>query len=289
MSDWWSENDLKSRFMVSSDDYQASKVVLFGAPMDYTVSFRPGSRFGPKAVREVSEALEEYSFYQGKDLRETTFFDAGDLYLPFGNVPKSLRQIGAAVAQIRRDGKKPFLIGGEHLVSWPAIEFMADQYQELRVIHLDAHTDLRASYYGEIYSHASVIRLVTEKLGPGRVYQFGIRSGDKPDFEYARTNTRLFPEELLAPFYSCIRDLQGHPLYVTIDIDILDPAFAPGTGTPESGGIAPRELFNFIKELTALNVIGADLVEIAPAYDPTGATQLLGAKLVREIILSLDK
>jgi agmatinase len=286
---WWSENDLKSRFMAAVPDYQPAKVVLFGAPMDYTVSFRPGSRFGPKAVREVSEAVEEYSFYQDKDLREVDFFDAGDLYLPFGNVPKSLELIRSAVAGIYRDGKTPLMIGGEHLVSWPAIEYLADQYPDLRVIHLDAHTDLRAAYLGEAYSHASVIRLVADKLGPGRVYQFGIRSGDKPDFEYAKTNTRLYPEELLAPFSSCIQELQAIPLYVTIDIDVLDPAFAPGTGTPESGGIFPKELFSFITQLANLNVIGADLVEIAPAYDPTGATQVLGAKLVRELVLSLSK
>lgn len=286
---WWWDNDLKSRFMAASDDYSLSKVVLLGAPMDYTVSFRPGSRFGPKAIREVSEALEEYSYYQDKDLRQMAFFDAGDLYLPFGNVPKSLQQIGETVARIHQDGKIPFLLGGEHLVSWPVIEYLADQYQDLRVIHLDAHTDLRASYFGEVYSHASVIRLVAEKLGTGRVYQFGIRSGDKPDFEYAQTHTRLYPEELIAPFNSCICELKGCPLYVTIDIDVIDPAFAPGTGTPESGGIAPREIFGFIKQLTSLNVIGVDLVEIAPAYDPTGATQLLGAKLVREILLSLLK
>jgi agmatinase len=286
---WWQENDLKSRFMAASSIYDSTQVVLFGAPMDYTVSFRPGSRFGPKAVREVSEAVEEYSFYQDKDLRDMEFFDAGDLYLPIGNVPKSLEMIGAAITGIFHDGKLPLMLGGEHLVSWPAIDFLAKQYPDLRVVHLDAHTDLRSAYLGEAYSHASVMRLVADKLGPGRVYQFGIRSGDRSDFDYAKTNTRLYPEELLAPLSSCLQELRDYPLYVTIDIDVLDPAFAPGTGTPESGGIFPKELFGFIKQMASLKVIGTDLVEIAPAYDLTGATQVLGAKLVRELILSLSK
>ncbi len=286
---WWEENDLKSRFMAASLDYEETKLVLYGAPMDYTVSFRPGSRFGPKSIREVSEAVEEYSFYQDKDLRNIHFFDAGDLYLPFGNVSKSLDLIKEATFNIHRDGKIPLMLGGEHLVSWPAINYLADQYPDLLVIHLDAHTDLREAYFGEAFSHASVIRLAADKLGPGRVYQFGIRSGDKPDFEYARTHTRLYPEELLTPFNSCIADFKGKPVYVTIDIDVLDPAFAPGTGTPESGGIFPKELFGFIKQLAGLKVVGADLVEIAPAYDQTGATPVLGAKIVRELILSMIK
>jgi agmatinase len=285
---WWTGNDLRSKFMAASDDYRAAKVVLLGAPMDYTASFRPGSRFGPKAVREVSEALEEYSYYQEKDLREIPFFDAGDLYLPFGNVPKSLEMIGGSVASIYGDGKIPFLLGGEHLISWPAIEFLADKYPKLRVVHLDAHTDLRASYLGEELSHSSVMRLVAEKLGRGRVYQFGIRSGDRADFEYAKEKTKLFPEELLIPFGAC-KNLITHPIYLTIDIDVLDPAYAPGTGTPESGGIRPRELFSFIKEMAKLEIVGVDLVEIAPTYDPSGATSLLGAKLVREIVMSLIK
>ena len=284
---WWSYNDLRSKFMAATDNYQQAKMVLFGAPMDDTASYRPGSRFGPKAVREVSEALEEYSYYQNKDLRQCPFFDAGDLYLPHGNVVKSLTMIREAVARIVWEGKTPFMLGGEHLVSWPAISVLAEQYPELRVVHLDAHADLRASYQGEQYSHASVMRLVADGLGPGRVYQFGIRSGDRPEFEYAKVNTKLFPEEVLAPFKSCINELSRYPVYVTIDIDVLDPAFAAGTGTPEAGGIRPRELFNFIWLLTHLKVVGIDLVEIAPYYDASGATSLLGAKLIREILLSL--
>ncbi len=287
-SPWWVYNDLRSKFMAATNDYQAAKTVLLGAPMDYTCSFRPGSRFGPKAVREVSEALEEYSYYQNKDLRQLPFFDAGDLYLPHGNVVKSLTMIREAIARIAWDGKLPFMLGGEHLVSWPAISVFAEKYPDLRVIHLDAHADLRESYQGEQYSHASVMRLVADGLGAGRVFQFGIRSGDRPEFEYAKLNTKLFPEEVLAPFKSCINELSRYPVYVTIDIDVLDPAFAAGTGTPEAGGIRPRELFNFIWLLTHLKVVGIDLVEIAPSYDPTGATSLLGAKLIREILLSLS-
>ncbi len=284
---WWMHNNLQNRFGEGTTEYQGAKLVLLGAPLDDTAVFRPGARFGPQGVRQVADGLEEYSFYQDRELSQTPFFDAGDLCLPCGNVYKSLEIIKQAVLKIDLYSQIPFLLGGEHLISWAALHFMISKYSDLRIVHLGAHAALKEEYRGEKYSSTSVMRLAAQSLGPGRIYQFGIRSGERREFEYAREFTRLFPEEVLLPFRNCLAELQPYPIYITIDIAVLDPAFAPGTGRPEAGGIRPRELFQFIRELAPLKVVGADLVEIAPNYDATGATQLLGIKIVREMLLSL--
>lgn len=274
-------------FIASSENYEESKAVIYGMPMDYTVSFRPGSRFGPARIREVSIGLEEYSPYLDKSLEDITYFDAGDLLLAFGNAARSLDLIGDYVRGLLADGKFPIGLGGEHLVSWPVIREVYKQYPDLALIHIDAHADLREQYEGEPLSHSTPIRKAAELIGGKNVYQFGIRSGTREEFAYARENLNFYPFEVLEPLKQVLPELEGRPVYVTIDIDVLDPSAAPGTGTAEAGGITSKELLGAIHAIAAseLNVVGADVVEVAPIYDPTEQTQIAAAKLIREILL----
>lgn len=278
-------------FILSSDDYAASRAVIYGMPMDYTVSFRPGSRFGPARIREVSIGLEEYSPYLDKSLEEITYFDAGDLLLPFGNAGRSLEIIGEYVRGLLADGKFPFGLGGEHLVSWPVIQEVYAKYPDLALIHIDAHADLREQYEGEPLSHSTPIRKAAALMGGKNIYQFGIRSGSREEFQFGREHINFHPFEVLEPLKKVLPELAGRPVYLTIDIDVLDPMCAPGTGTAEAGGITSKELLAAIHAMAAseLNFVGADIVEVAPAYDPTEQTQIVASKLIREILLGLVK
>jgi agmatinase len=269
--------------------YEEADAVILGIPMDYTVSFRPGTRMGPQSIRNVSSGIEEYSVYLDRDLSDYAYCDLGDLALPFGNVEKSLKVIETAARQVVKDGKFPIFLGGEHLVTFPLIKPFVDKYPELRVVHFDAHADLRTDYSGEYNSHATVIRKVSEMLGPKRVYQFGIRSGIKEEFVFAKEHNHLVVEEVLEPLKAVIPHLKGKPVYVTLDIDVVDPAFAPGTGTQEAGGCTSREIIKAIHALGELNVVGFDLVEVSPVMDASERTALLAAKIVREAILSFVK
>jgi agmatinase len=274
-------------FMGSIDQYDEAKVVILGVPLEATLSFRPGTRFGPQQIRNVSVGLEEFSVYRNRDLTEVAFFDAGDVAFPYGNVEESLRLIEQAATQIIRDQKKPIFIGGEHLVSYPLIKAAAAQYPELVVLHFDAHADLRPDYLGQELSHATVMRqVVTKCLKPNNLYQFGIRSGTREEFKFAQEHTNLSVEAILDPLTSVLPRIKECPLYLSIDIDVADPAFAPGTGTPEPGGCTSRELISVIHALQGLNLIGMDIVEVSPMNDVNDQTSLLAAKLIREAILT---
>jgi agmatinase len=279
-------------FIKSHPNYEESKAVLYGMPMDWTVSFRPGSRFGPARIREVSVGLEEYSPYLDRELEEVKFFDAGDIPLPFGNAQKSLDEIEKFVKKVLADGKIPVGMGGEHLVSWPVMKAVYEKYNDLAIIHFDAHTDLRSDYEGEPLSHATPIRKIAEHIGPHNVYSFGIRSGLKEEFEWARENgMHIAKFEVLEPLKKVLPTLAGRNVYVTTDIDVLDPAFAPGTGTVDCGGITSKELLASIHEIarSEVNVVGFDLVEVAPIYDQSEMTANTASKLLREMILGWIK
>jgi agmatinase len=278
-------------FIASSTDYAASRAVIYGMPMDYTVSFRPGSRFGPARIREVSVGLEEYSPYLNKSLEDISYFDAGDLALPFGNAGRSLEIIGDYIRRLLSEDKFPLGLGGEHLVSWPVIREVYQKYPDLALIHIDAHADLREQYEGEPLSHSTPIRKAAELIGGKNVYQFGIRSGPRDEFEYARKNLHLHPFEVLEPLKKVLPELAGRPVYLTIDIDVLDPSAAPGTGTAEAGGITSKELLAAVHAIAGseAKVVGADIVEVAPVYDHSEQTQIVAAKLVREILIGLVK
>lgn len=277
------------RFMASRTDGDA-RIVLLGAPLDVTTSFRPGTRFGPARIRDVSDGLEEFSPVLGRELGDVPFVDAGDLDLPIGNVEQSLALIERAVAGIARDKRFPLILGGEHLLTLGAVKALYDVYPDLVVVQIDAHADLRDDYLEQRLSHATVVRRIAELIGPKRVYQLGIRSGTREEFDYGRSSTRFYPLAQggsLPPLAEQIVDPIGdRPVYITLDIDVVDPAYAPGTGTPEPGGIDPLQLLTGLYALQPLNVVGMDIVEVCPPQDSSDITALLAAKLVREAVLS---
>ncbi|KNH19348.1 agmatinase [Priestia megaterium] len=275
-------------FIGSHPVFEESEAVLYGMPMDWTVSYRPGSRFGPTRIREVSIGLEEYSPYLDRELEEVKYFDAGDIPLPFGNPQRSINMIEEYIDQLLAADKFPLGMGGEHLVSWPVMKAMYKKYPDLAIIHMDAHTDLREEYEGEPLSHSTPIRKVAELIGPENVYSFGIRSGMKEEFQWAKENgMHISKFEVLEPLKEILPTLAGRPVYVTIDIDVLDPAHAPGTGTVDAGGITSKELLASIHAIAKsdLRIVGGDLVEVAPIYDPSEQTANTASKLIREMIL----
>lgn len=275
-----------SGFMGSAADYGPAGLILVGAPLDLTVSFRPGTRFAPQQIRQVSPGLEEYSVYLDRDLRDCCFYDAGDIALPPGNLEESMRRIRRVIARLLADGKFPLTLGGEHLISLAVLQEVARIHRDLAVLVFDAHTDLRPHYLGEAYSHATVMRHVAELVGGVSLYQFGIRSGTKEEFAFAREHTHLYLREVTAPLREVAPQLGDRPVYVSLDIDVVDPAYAPGTGAPEPGGCDAGEIIQAVHLLRGLRVVGFDLVEVSPPYDPAGQTALLAAKLVREAILT---
>ncbi|MGE5703765.1 MAG: agmatinase [Clostridia bacterium] len=278
-------------FIRSHADYEESQAVIYGMPMDWTVSFRPGSRFGPARIREVSIGLEEYSPYLDRLLEEVKYFDAGDIPLPFGNVEGSLDAIRSFVSQVLADGKMPVGLGGEHLVTWPVIQAVYEKYNDLVIFHFDAHTDLRDNYEGYQYSHSTPIKKACNLIGGKNVYSFGIRSGMKEEFEWAKENMNLYKYDVFEPVKQVLPTIGNRPIYLTIDIDVLDPSAAPGTGTTEAGGITSRELLDTIHFMAknGANVIGCDLVEVAPIYDHSEMTQIVASKILRELLLGFIK
>lgn len=267
--------------------YKDADTVLFGAPYDCTTSFRPGTRFASAAMRRESYGLELYSPYQGKELTDRKIFDGGDLELPFGAPEPMLRMIEKQAATILKNGKRPFMLGGEHLVTLGAVRAAVKKFPDLHILHFDAHADLRDDYLGQKLSHACVLRKCHELVGDGKIYQFGIRSGDKSEFDWGKEHvfTRLFDFEGLD---GALRALAGKPVYLTVDLDVLDPSVFPGTGTPEPGGVSFDVLRKAVTDAcSALNVVAADVNELSPHYDASGASTAVACKIVREMLIAL--
>ena len=270
--------------------YEAGHIVLFGAPFDSTTSYRPGTRFASRTMRAESYGLETYSPYQDLDLEDARVFDGGDLELPFGDTARALGMIRDFTTEVLTDGKLPFLIGGEHLVSLPAIEAAAEKYPDLAVIHFDAHMDLRDEYLGNRLSHATVIRRVWDILGDGRIHQFGIRSGERAEWQWARAgHTNLHPFTFTG-LSDAVAAVQGRPVYLTIDLDVLDPSVFPGTGTPEAGGVTFIELMKAaLSVIHGCRIVACDMVELPPPLDASGASTATALKLLREMLLAFEE
>lgn len=282
----WNKNI--QTFIGLEASFDEAKCVIFGAPMDSTTSYRPGTRFASSAMRQESFGIETYSPYQDKDLEDIKVFDGGDLELPFGNPRKSLDMIQETIKTILEANKLLCMIGGEHLVTLGAIEAVVEKYPDLRIIHFDAHTDLRDEYLGEKLSHASVIRRVHDLVGDGKIHQFGIRSGERDEFYWAKEHTNLNKFNFKG-LQDAIEECQNYPVYFTIDLDVLDPSVFPGTGTPEAGGVTFMELLEAIIAVSKLNVVAMDINELSPVYDQSGASTALACKVLRELLLAMNK
>ena len=304
----------KNQFIACDKSYEESDTVLFGAPYDSTTSFRPGTRFGPAAMRMESFGIETYSPLQDRDLvDDAKVFDSGDLELPFGAPEPALKMIEERAAQILADGKRPFLLGGEHLVTLGAFRAVQKKYPNVVVIHFDAHADLREDYLGNPLSHACVLRRIHDFVGDNRIYQFGIRSGTRDEFQFMRdghVTTEPFADSTLASVVeklkrSNVEKLKADgspnlstfqpfnlstsvPVYLTIDLDVLDPSEFPGTGTQEAGGFSYLQLLADMRLICSkLNVVAMDNVELSPGLDPTGRSTALACKFLRECLLAL--
>lgn len=277
-------------FIGCDADYEDAKIVLFGAPFDSTTSYRPGTRFGSRAIRQESYGLETYSPYQDEDLEDYAVFDSGDLELCMGDSKRALEQIEERTRIILEDGKLPFMVGGEHLVTLGAVRAAAEKYPDLHILHFDAHTDLRQEYLGVELSHACVIRRCHDILGDGRIFQFGIRSGERAEFKWSEEGHVIMHKFNFDGLEEVLKELEGKPVYFTIDLDVLDPSVFPGTGTPEAGGVSFMELLDAIYEACyALTIVGCDVNELCPPCDTSGASTAVACKVVREFLLALLK
>lgn len=282
----WNRN--VETFLGCESEFEEASIVIFGAPFDSTTSFRPGARFASQAMRKDSYGLETYSPYQDKDLEDMNIFDGGDLELPFGNPKRALGQIKDAAANIVDAEKIPCLIGGEHLVTLGAFEAVFEKYPDVRVIHFDAHTDLRDEYLGEKLSHACVIKRIWDIVGDNRIYQFGIRSGERREFYWAKEHTVLNKYNF-GGLEQAVEQCENYPIYFTIDLDVLDPSVFPGTGTPEACGVTFLELLDAILKVSKLNIVGMDVNELSPGYDNSGVSTAVACKVLRELLLSVDR
>lgn len=261
-------------------------IVVFGAPFDSSSSFRPGSRFAPAEMRRDSWGLESWSPELKRDLEDHKVHDAGDLELPFGSTEEALRLVRQSCSAITKAGKTPVMIGGEHTLSLGAVEALLEYYPDLHLLHFDAHTDLRTDYLGVRNSHASVIRRIYELLGDKRIHSLGIRSGLAEEFSFAEEKLDFHPFDL-SGIEDAVRNIGAAPLYISLDLDVLDPSVLPGTGTAEPGGVTYKEMAAALYRLEALNIVGCDIMELAPSLDPSGASTAVAVKLLREMILLL--
>lgn len=273
-------------FLGCDNEFSESKIVIFGAPFDSTTSYRPGARFAPRHMRAESYGLETYSPYQGLDLDDAKIFDSGDLELSFGNTEAALSDITEHTREILNADKLPLMIGGEHLVTLGAVRAVAEKYPDLYIIHFDAHADLRDDYLGAKLSHACVLRRCWEIVGDGHIFQFGIRSGDRAEFQWGKAHVqrRLFD---FGGLEEVIEQLKGKNVYLTIDLDVLDTSVFPGTGTPEAGGVSFKELLDAILKVSKLNIVGMDINELSPMLDMSGASTAVALKIMRELMLAV--
>jgi len=259
-------------------------VTLLGAPLDRTGSFRPGCAEGPVGIRWASENLETYSPELDRDLEELCLGDLGDLDLGMGSMEDALAHIELEVYRLLVAPTLPVIFGGEHTIALPIARAVFDRYPDALILHFDAHADLRDSYLGEPLSHATWAYRVGEEFGFERLVQLGIRSGLREEFQRGRTLSAYFSRGLDFPA-SVRAELMARPVYLTLDIDVLDASCAPGTGTPEAGGVSYQELMACLISLEGMQVVAMDINEVAPPLDPSGITSALASKLVRELVL----
>jgi len=272
-------------FMGSRRNPADCRVGLFGVPYDGTTSFRPGTRFGPAAIREVSAGLETYCPQLDLDLEDLDFADLGAVEIPFGNPEPVLTKVKQATEAVLALGLRPLMLGGEHSISSGAVEAVAQRHPDLVLVQLDAHADLRDSWLGARHSHACAMRRCLEILPSQTLFQLSIRSGTKEEFNELHESSRLMPN--IAALQQALAPLKGRPLYLTVDLDWFDPSVLPGTGTPEPGGYHWSDFARLVEVLREHHLVAADVVELAPQLDTSGISSVLAAKVTRSLLLLL--
>lgn len=278
---------ISKNWMASDETPNNSEWIMIGVPFDGTCSFRPGTRFAPEQIRVASRGIETYSPYFNKDLDDISFYDAGELDLPFGNTQRVLDMVYDVTREVLVAGKKYFGIGGEHLVSYPAIKAYYEKYPDLYVVHFDAHTDLRDEYLGEALSHSTVIKKVADLIGFDNLSQVGIRSGESYEFELMKKHNTLVKSA--EDFRDILSGIKGRPVFITLDLDVLDPSVLPGTGTPEVGGFSFSELMSYFKVLADSNIVGMDMLELSPFLDTSANSTVAAAKVAREMLCVVSR
>jgi agmatinase len=276
---------IEQTFISAKAPLNEALAVILGCPYDGSASFRPGARFGPSAIRRASWGIETFSPYLQRDLTRYSIHDMGDLELPLGEKKISLGFIRKSLGQILSKKKFPILLGGNHLITLPIVEELSLRHPNLHLVHIDAHTDLREDYLGETLSHSTVIRKVVDHLGEGRLFQIGVRSGTEDEFKLARKWKSIVPSDPHS-LKAMVKRLKNLPVYVTLDLDVMDPGLLPGVGTPEPGGLSFQGLLSILKTLQSLRVVGLDVVELTPDYDPTGISSVTASVILREMILT---
>ncbi len=276
---------IETNYISATASFEKSNGVILGCPYDGSASFRPGARFGPSAIRRASWGIETFSPYFQRDMGQCPIHDMGDLELPLGEKKISLGLIRNGLGKILSEKKFPILLGGDHLISLPIIEEMLTVYPRLHLLQIDAHTDLREDYLGEPLSHSTVMRKVLDHLGEGKLFQIGIRSGTEEEFKLARKMKSIVSVEP-GCLSSMLKHLRNQPVYITLDLDVFDPGLLPGVGTPEPGGFTFPEFIFLLKKLQALHVVGFDIVELTPDYDPTQISPVTASVILREMILA---
>ena len=272
-------------FMGSRRDPAGCRVGLFGVPYDGTTSFRPGTRFGPAAIREVSQGLETYCPQLDLDLKDLAYADLGAVDIPFGAPEPVVNAVQQATTAVLDLGLKPLMLGGEHSISSGAVAAVANQHPDLVLVQLDAHADLREEWLGTRHSHACAMRRCLEVLPSGDLLQLAIRSGTRSEFHELHSSGRRMDDvqalrDAMAPW-------TGRPIYLTVDLDWFDPAVLPGTGTPEPGGFLWGDFAAVVDVLSGHRLVAGDVVELAPQLDSSGVSSVLAAKVTRSLILLL--
>jgi len=268
-------------FCECSNPYESSKIILMGIPLDSTASFRPGARFAPAAVRDASFEFEDYEFLTGDNIRKVPFCDIGDIPI-LGPLDESLALIFKDIKVYIDDGMIPVSIGGEHLATLPIIKALITKYKMLNIVVFDAHLDLKDTYLKTRYSHATVMRRILELNEIGEICFFGIRSSTYEEKIMLECHPRLSYE-------NTARLRKDVPVYISIDMDVLDPSTAPGVGNPEPGGWDYSQLYMMLQKLKDFSIIGADVVEISPHYDFSAITAITGAKIIRDLLFLINR
>lgn len=278
------------------DQVAHADVAVIGVPFDTGVSYRPGARFAPSAVREASRLLRPYN--PGLDVspfERLQVADGGDIAVNPFHIGEAIETIEGAASELQQDGTRLVTIGGDHTIALPLLRAAARIHGPVALLHFDAHLDTWDTYFGEPYTHGTPFRRAVEDgiLDTEAISHVGTRGPlyGKKDLEDDRrlgfgivTSSDVMRRGVDETVDALRQRIGSRPLYVSIDIDVLDPAHAPGTGTPEAGGMTSRELLEILRGLRGLNIIGADVVEVAPAYDHADITSVAASHLAYDLV-----